>query len=568
MKQKIKFRVLFLIVPLLLFNCQNDDLDNLENEKNNQIQSEARFKTYLHKQPKIQQNQNLSIQLIELQKSILENKEKSVNADLYDFTVQTEYASYIEATDGSFHSYTFPIVRDVDNELLENLVLTLEEDQSYSALLISYTLTNQELNDIRNNIEIDLTGKSTITEITDEYLIIEVLANKTCGYEAEQTCAFEIHPTYVEYNCNTQYVYTCNEIQDSSGGSLPNNNDGSLGGGGGLGGTATNPVNQNLLNWEDFIDQLDRVVRDYIQFDLVLNTQIYQYLIANDFSDDAEEFAERTLEIVIELEDNPFYLLEIDCNQLPNWQTLAQHHAPQSVQDKINNLPSGTFNDFEIQSLEDANGTMVNLDYFSVNITTLPNDPSTGQQFTADEFQDYFRRNINDFVDGSTFEPYCEIPSICQQETDLWNSDNPLGALIYIDIPFDDGAVICTEYIDNYWYFMTMNAPFAGNHPVSGTRQFGYETNTDGSIDFFARGVDRFDSNLIENVSYARGLGNPFFGADNLWESFQDKINDFVNDPINGGSSSINNPIKSRPDWDKVQEVLEGERPISDLGCN
>jgi hypothetical protein len=54
----------------------------------------------------------------------------------------------------------------------------------------------------------------------------------------------------------------------------------------------------------------------------------------------------------------------------------------------------------------------------------------------------------------------------------------------------------------------------------------------------------------------------------NIWNyiSFQDKTNQFVNS--NGGVSTINAPIKNRPKWDKVRDVLEGKRPISDLGCN
>ncbi|MDY7395722.1 hypothetical protein UMM65_10745 [Aureibaculum sp. 2210JD6-5] len=40
----------------------------------------------------------------------------------------------------------------------------------------------------------------------------------------------------------------------------------------------------------------------------------------------------------------------------------------------------------------------------------------------------------------------------------------------------------------------------------------------------------------------------------------------FVNN--NGGNSTIVPPIKNRPDWDKVEQVLKGEKPISDLGCD
>ncbi len=283
----------------------------------------------------------------------------------------------------------------------------------------------------------------------------------------------------------------------------------------------------------------------------------------------AEIIGERIDELLL---DNPALLLEIDCDRIENWQTLAQHTAPQSVLDKVEGLPSDFFNSFEIQSLEHATGTHVNLDYFGVNVSNFPNHPTTGQQFTANSFLDYFRRNINDFFDdsvlGSEFGPFCEPlnPSICTQETDLWNSNNPLGSVIYIDIPGDDGVVICSEYSNNYWNFMTMNAPIAGNHPVSGTRQFGYELNPDGSYNFFVRGVDRFGSNTIENLAIIGTLGNPFLGADTLWESFQTKMTAFITN--NGGSSTGIVTVKNRPDWDKVAEVLRGERPISDLGCD
>ena len=113
---------------------------------------------------------------------------------------------------------------------------------------------------------------------------------------------------------------------------------------------------------------------------------------------------------------------------------------------------------------------------------------------------------------------------------------------------------------------MTMNAPYAGNHPVSGTRQFGYETNSDGSYNFFVRGVDRIASNAIENAAYIFTLGDRFGAADDLWSSFQTKTNEFVN--ANNGSSIILPPVKSRPDWDDVKDVLRGTKPISDLGCN
>jgi hypothetical protein len=262
---------------------------------------------------------------------------------------------------------------------------------------------------------------------------------------------------------------------------------------------------------------------------------------------------------------NPNVLLGIDCNQLPNWQTIAQHIAPASEKGKIINLPSGLFHQFNIQSLDDAGGTRVNMDYYGIKITTMPNDPATGQQFSPDELLDYFRRNINSLVSGSTFEPYCKIPSICQQEMDLWDSSNPLGALIYIDIPLDDGVVVCSEYTNTHWYFMTMNAPYAGNHPVSGVRAFGYESNQDGSYTFFARGADRVVSWQIEYLGYIAGFGNPFSGSDNLWSHFQTNLNSFVLN--NSGASNIEPVITERVNREVVKDVLHGNRPVTDLNC-
>lgn len=111
-----------------------------------------------------------------------------------------------------------------------------------------------------------------------------------------------------------------------------------------------------------------------------------------------------------------------------------------------------------------------------------------------------------------------------------------------------------------------MNAPYAGNHPVSGTRQFGYEINNDGSYSFFVRGVDRFKSFIQSDVAQALSNTDPFLAADVMWYAFQANMNNYVNS--NGGASTIGTNSKNRPNWNKVRDVLLGERPISDLGCN
>lgn len=243
----------------------------------------------------------------------------------------------------------------------------------------------------------------------------------------------------------------------------------------------------------------------------------------------------------------------------------------------MSNFNSAFNNGFFGWSLKFPSGIVVNMDYFDVNITDLPNNPATGQQFSAEGFLEYFRLNINDFADGTEFEPYCEISAICQQETILWNSNDPMGAIIKLNISPNDGVVICTDYDVNTknisnpfyddWKFMTIEAPYDNSHPVTGTRQFGITKNLDGSYNIYVRGVDRFTSSIQEFAAYILGGGNPFYGADNLWESFQNNIKIFVNQ--NGGSSSIIPPIDdNRPDWEKVQGVLMGNISSSKLGCD
>lgn len=74
---------------------------------------------------------------------------------------------------------------------------------------------------------------------------------------------------------------------------------------------------------------------------------------------------------------------------------------------------------------------------------------------------------------------------------------------------------------------------------------------------------NNFDLNMAERF----GGTTPFEGADALWKSFQQKLQDFVNNPENGGAAQKVAPTTYRPNWEKVKEVLNGNRPLSDLDC-
>jgi hypothetical protein len=263
-----------------------------------------------------------------------------------------------------------------------------------------------------------------------------------------------------------------------------------------------------------------------------------------------------------ELMADPYKLIDnIPCEELEKWQEVSSFTPPQSVVDKMTNL-ADKYGGFDIQTLSNAKGATVNMDYFSVKIDRLP------EEMNPEQLLNQIRLNINNFIDTkySNFSPEDEVDTGFD-EVAIWNSNNPVTSILHIEIPGNEGSVICSDKTSYRWRFSTIKAPWDGDHPVSGTREFGFETNADGSYTFYTRGVDRFTDNLAgESLLNALTFGNAFMGADNLWKSFQEGISEYVNQ--NGGSATKNLPVIGRPDWEKVQSVLLGEVNVESLGCN
>jgi hypothetical protein len=279
----------------------------------------------------------------------------------------------------------------------------------------------------------------------------------------------------------------------------------------------------------------------------------------------------------IALASNPFFLIEIPCDQLPKWQALAQHTPPQPVIDKLKNLDDNYTSiisgDWDIQYIENATSPIVNMDYFPVTISKLPKDPATGLQFTPDDFLNYVRKNLNSFFEGNDteFGPYNSTEAV------IWNSTNYFGAIMRFDILLrvggvvvgqQDGSVICSSQNGNTWRFTTIESPRDWSHPVSGTREFGLTTNEDGTYTFYTRGVDRVAESTDDFIGGLPLIQSPYDGGDALWTQFQENLKSYIEQPQNAGLALIQTPVISRPDWEKVKAVLRGDRPISDLGCD
>lgn len=292
-----------------------------------------------------------------------------------------------------------------------------------------------------------------------------------------------------------------------------------------------------------------------------------------------------TTTLLSTINSKPYSLYNIPCSLIIQWVNLAKFSHLSTTSSKVHNLGSISAQQFgastygiptdhtyisDVLDINDAYSSIVNLDNYSIKVNSLP--VINGQRLTPQQFLNYIRLNLNSFVnptsenDLPTFTPYNHFGI---DDRGLWNSSNPIGAVISIDILLNDGSVITSNYTPNSWTFSTIQDPWNGRHPVSGNREFGFTANADGSYTFYTRGVDRITDIFTTFGNYmtsAPGVGwdgLAYEGADAAWTSFQKGVKDFINS--HQGSASSSTPIIYRPDWATVKDVAAGRKPLSTL---
>jgi len=98
------------------------------------------------------------------------------------------------------------------------------------------------------------------------------------------------------------------------------------------------------------------------------------------------------------LEENPFALLDIPCDQIPFWQDVINLEVPVPVTDRLQN--EELFGPGEIQTIQEASGRKVNLDLFEVTIDE--SDLPTG--LSPEAVLDQIRLNFNGYAEGADFQ--------------------------------------------------------------------------------------------------------------------------------------------------------------------
>lgn len=294
------------------------------------------------------------------------------------------------------------------------------------------------------------------------------------------------------------------------------------------------------------------------------------------------------------LAENSYALLDVPCDQIPIWESLAEYTPPPSVMNRLEYLQDNRRNfwetyiegaDWQVQQLSEANGTKVNMDYFSVTVSTLPGGMS------AQDLFEHIRANMPT-TDSTTFlneeiaalEVYPDLPD----EEELWLSDNPLSSILSFQITdpvlgfnVNDGSVITSDYETgspaSHWTFTTIKTPEDWRHPVTGNRKFGFKVNPNGTYTFYTRGVDRVTSWLDTGIQLSlnamgkligrEGLDLAFNTADDLWASYLDRMVAYIE--ANGGSATSNGSTTYWPQWDKVEGFLSRKKDLAVLvGCS
>lgn len=265
------------------------------------------------------------------------------------------------------------------------------------------------------------------------------------------------------------------------------------------------------------------------------------------------------------------------------YKRIAQFTPPQSVLDRIEFLEQTTTwdlsDDFYIQSLESASGTIVNCDYYPIRIQQLP------PGWSPENLVEYFRRFTDQFItsgNGTSFAPYNHNGI---DDYMLFHSgfESSLGALVSIDLNWiEKGSVILSEYYrtgpnpstgteKSRFKYTTMATPFDWNHPVAGNREFGIfkDPNNPNEYCFYTMGVDRASGpvySLFEN----RILN----GGHAVWSDIRNNMIEFINS--NGGVAGAytlgtDGTLQARPNYLEVQNYLFGHQTWDELrialGC-
>ncbi|HLV38785.1 hypothetical protein [Xanthomarina sp.] len=338
------------------FSCQKEDDSFIKQEHTSQT-SRTKYSITKIDYQTVQQNNRLVNSITKIKEQTgtkgSSSQNRLVHSSTYDFYIDTDVATYMENANGSYHSYTFPVIRDNPSVALENILFSLQADGTYKVSLVSYNLSESEKEALFNGQFVDLTNKASIETIDSQALIDETLASMdqgNCTTLIITYCSHGNHPEGYD-NGSPCPGYEIMFASVCSGGSNtdpdnPDNSDvpdGENNPGGGVPNDTNNntndatsptyniPYEQNLIECLGLnsVENANLVVSNWINNpdNFIQMRDVSSYVDRNNCSTEAQSFAMEAIEAILEggevdFEENRINGIKLDSNLPPCTQNM------------------------------------------------------------------------------------------------------------------------------------------------------------------------------------------------------------------------------------------------------
>ena len=218
-----------------VFSCQKEDDSFIKQEHTSQT-SKTKYSITKIDYQTVQQNNRLLKSLTKIKEQTgtkgSSTQNRLVHSSAYGFYIDTDVATYMENANGSYHSYTFPVIRDNPTVALENILFSLQADGTYKVSIVSYDITESEREALLNRQYIDLTNKIAKEDIDGLELVDDVFNKEVqTSFTWSYVCECDISEHIGGVDPNTGNLCNCVGIQISITNGTGENNDGNNPGG-------------------------------------------------------------------------------------------------------------------------------------------------------------------------------------------------------------------------------------------------------------------------------------------------------------------------------------------------
>ena len=167
------------------------------------------------------------------------------------------------------------------------------------------------------------------------------------------------------------------------------------------------------------------------------------------------------------------------------------------------------FHNAEVQQVDDGVG-QYHLDRYAVKVRLPPGIPATKYLNDMMADQDSAVQTLNFRLIGDFNREPSPSPPKVGDVYEIHSADPVLFA------NWEDVSVMLTEKGSDHFVFTTLNQRdlfSVGHHVLNGSREWGFQSNGDGTTTFYNRGISNFYANGTRILDFAAGVGIPIIDA-------------------------------------------------------